>query len=245
MRLLIAEDCPISCEIVRRILRGQNHDITFVADGVEAWETLRRAPAEVDAVILDLVMPGMGGFEVLAYMRESADLRDKPVILCTALGDRLSVIHAARLAVEHYIVKPFTKAVLLEKLAAVSAARDGRGKRDLERAACAELGIDAQAYGELASRLVRDVREWTELSKACCSAGALRKIHLRADALRGAALSLGAPELARELDRAARCVEELDLDRGPFPCELIVSELGAVAGPVAEALARFASRFSA
>ncbi len=240
MRLLIAEDCSISREIVRRILRDQDHHLTFVADGGEAWETLRRAPGDFDAVMLDLVMPRLGGFEVLARMRSAEELRSKPVVLCTALGDRLSVAHAARLAVEHYIVKPYARALLLAKLELVAEALEGADSGRSQCRICASLGIDAETYRELADRLAEDLRVWAEQAQQVACDAALHALLLRTDALRGAALALGAMELSRELDRASRRLEEMHHERELLPCELLASELGGAVHPVMEALARWA-----
>jgi CheY-like chemotaxis protein len=242
MRLLIAEDCGISREIVRRILHTQDHQITFASDGQEAWDTLRASPGGFDAVILDLVMPRLGGFEVLARMRASEALRGKPVILCTALGDRLSVAHAARLSVEHYIVKPYGKAVLCGKLDLVKAALDGQASGGGPGQLCGSLGIDDQARGELTDLLADDVRAWVKQSRTVSSSVTLHALLMRADALRVAALAIGEVELSRELDRAARRIEDMSADRELLPADLIGSELSCATRPVTEVLARLARR---
>lgn len=87
MHLLIAEDAALSRRIIEHILTPKaGYEMTFAEDGEEAWKRLSDNPNRYDVVLLDLIMPRMGGFEVLERIRSRPDLKDKPVVRCTAVG---------------------------------------------------------------------------------------------------------------------------------------------------------------
>lgn len=88
--------------------------------GEEAIEILRAKKEdqtldEICAILLDVMMPDMDGFQLLAKIRESCG--PIPVIMCTALNDQASVVKAIQLGANDFLLKPFRQKVLLEKLA--------------------------------------------------------------------------------------------------------------------------------
>ncbi len=72
-RVLIVDDEPINCEILENILKD-TYDVTCAHDGEEAYEKLRTAGNRFSLILLDLMMPGMDGFEFISLIRDDAQL---------------------------------------------------------------------------------------------------------------------------------------------------------------------------
>jgi two-component system chemotaxis response regulator CheY len=104
---------------MRRIIRGLLKDAGYVnvdeaEDGQVAFQKLQTG--NFDCVITDINMPNMNGFELLAAIKEDEKLKSTPVMMITAESSKDHVIKAAKLGACAYIVKPFSKAVLEEKI---------------------------------------------------------------------------------------------------------------------------------
>ncbi|MCO5123706.1 MAG: response regulator [Rhizobacter sp.] len=118
MRILIVDDFST----MRRIIRGLLKEIGYLnaeeaEDGVAALDALRNA--EFDFVISDINMPNMNGFELLAEIKKDETLRHLPVLMVTAEARKEDIVRAAQEGAAGYIVKPFTKATLEEKVAKI------------------------------------------------------------------------------------------------------------------------------
>lgn len=105
-RILIAEDEPNIVESLSYILRRAEFDVDVAIDGLEALDRLRRSPFA--ALILDLMMPGMNGFDVLRAVRSDKALASLPVIVLTAKGQRRDRETAQQLGASAFITKPFS-----------------------------------------------------------------------------------------------------------------------------------------
>lgn len=118
MRILIADDDPVSRAVLAKILSlHEEHSTTVVEDGAAAWSMLDDPGRSFDVLFLDLNMPKMDGFELLKKIRDNRLLlKSLEVVLCTSSNDRASVIKAATLGARHYLVKPCTEAVVMAKL---------------------------------------------------------------------------------------------------------------------------------
>jgi len=115
MKILIVDDFSTMRRIIRNLLKeiGYNN-----ADEAEDGQVaLAKLKAEAfDFVVSDLNMPNMNGFELLHAVRADAALASLPVLLVTAEAKKEDIITAAQAGASGYIVKPFTKATLEEKL---------------------------------------------------------------------------------------------------------------------------------
>ena len=115
IKFLIVDDFPTMRRIVRNLLKEIGHQNADEAeDGVAALAKLRSAP--FDFVVSDLNMPNMNGFELLRQIRADDKLKTLPVLLVTAEAKKEDIVTAAQIGASGYIVKPFTKATLEEKL---------------------------------------------------------------------------------------------------------------------------------
>src|SRR6266571_229036 len=112
MRILIAEDAPVSRRLLEAHLQKWGHQVTVTADGGEAWMALRADRAPRMAVI-DWMMPGLDGLEVCRRVRLDPETRSVYVILLTARGRREDVIAGLEAGADDYVVKPFDPEDLL------------------------------------------------------------------------------------------------------------------------------------
>src|SRR5690625_4835997 len=104
---------------MRRIIKNLLRDLGFT-NTAEADDGLTGLPmlqsSNFDFLITDWNMPGMSGIELLRAVRKDSRLKDLPVLMVTAEAKRDQIIEAAQAGVNGYVVKPFTAAVLKEKI---------------------------------------------------------------------------------------------------------------------------------
>jgi DNA-binding response OmpR family regulator len=146
LRILVVEDEPRVADLLARGLREAGHAAESSATGEEALERLQGS--EYEAIVLDLGLPGMDGFDVLRALRSSGDAT--PVLILTARDAREDVVLGLDLGADDYLTKPFDFAELAARLRAVS-----------RRATAA--GAPILRWGDLVlDRLRRDVRRGSE-----------------------------------------------------------------------------------
>jgi two-component system NtrC family sensor kinase len=102
-RILAVDDSMTYREILGAALRGEGYDVILVSSGEEALEVL--AIQAVDCVLLDLVMPGIGGTETCRRIKASPMTRDIPVVVLTARDDRASMLESLATGADDYIQK--------------------------------------------------------------------------------------------------------------------------------------------
>ena len=128
-RLLVVDDEEINREIISEYLEGEEYEITMVENGERALAAL--GAQSFDAVILDRMMPGLDGLEVLRRMQHDARLRVVPVIMQTAAAGHDQVAEGLRLGAYYYLTKPYHRDSLV---AVVNSAVDVmRRRRALSR----------------------------------------------------------------------------------------------------------------
>lgn len=114
--LVVDDDAPIR-EVVETVLTVEGHDVELAEDGEQAVDRLRDRDAGMpELVVLDVMMPGRDGLDVLAWMRDDEYAYDVPVILLTAkvqLEDQLS---GWRNGCDAYVTKPFDPDALVEQV---------------------------------------------------------------------------------------------------------------------------------
>ena len=117
-RVLCVDDEPGVVELISLILKPQNVQVDGANSGLEALEAMRQNPP--DAVMLDIMMPGMDGWEVYRQMRADEKLKDIPVIIVTARNSSFEeIIARERAGVSDYVTKPFVPNDLRKSLAKV------------------------------------------------------------------------------------------------------------------------------
>jgi two-component system chemotaxis response regulator CheY len=114
-RFLIVDDFSAMRRIVRGLLREMGCNSAEEAeDGAVALSMLKRS--KFDFVVSDINMPNMNGFDLLAAIKKDDQLKHLPVLLVTAEARKEDIVRAAQEGAAGYIVKPFTKATLEEKV---------------------------------------------------------------------------------------------------------------------------------
>jgi len=117
MRILVVDDFLTMRRVVRGFLREMGFaeaDVAEAAHGTAALEALRAAPADV--VITDIEMPILGGFALLSAIKKNAALRDVPVVMVAAEARKDEIVRSIQAGAAAYLVKPFTRETLEEKL---------------------------------------------------------------------------------------------------------------------------------
>jgi DNA-binding response OmpR family regulator len=101
--VLVVDDDRTVREVVASYLRSGGHTVTEAGNGENALALMQRRPA--DLVVLDLMLPGVGGLEVCARLRETTDV---PIIMLTALGAESDRLVGLGLGADDYVTKPFS-----------------------------------------------------------------------------------------------------------------------------------------
>ncbi|MBI6550461.1 chemotaxis regulatory protein CheY [Xenorhabdus mauleonii] len=115
LRFLVVDDFSTMRRIVRNLLKELGfNNVDEAQDGAEALTKLRTA--EFDFVISDWNMPNIDGLELLKTIRSEEKLAALPVLMVTAEAKKENIIAAAQAGASGYVVKPFTAAILEEKL---------------------------------------------------------------------------------------------------------------------------------
>lgn len=116
LRFLIVDDFSTMRRIVRNLLKESGYtEAEEAEDGVAALQKLRNG--RFDFVVSDINMPNMNGFELLTQIKQDDKLKHLPVLMVTAEARKEDIVAAAQGGAAGYIVKPFTKATLEEKVA--------------------------------------------------------------------------------------------------------------------------------
>jgi DNA-binding response OmpR family regulator len=105
--ILAIDDDPLMQKVIEASLIKDNYKLLFACDGETGLEIAKQHMP--DLILLDVVMPGMDGFEVCQMMRKDDSLLYIPIIIITALDDRDSKIQGLEAGADDYICKPFDK----------------------------------------------------------------------------------------------------------------------------------------
>ena len=114
-RILIVDDAPLNRAILREML-GDTFQLAEAADGAECMAQLEKYGTDIALVLLDMIMPGMDGIQVLEEMQRRELLDDIPVIMITADTSADSMSHAYELGVADYIERPFDVQVVRRRV---------------------------------------------------------------------------------------------------------------------------------
>lgn len=113
-RILVIDDDPDLCELLAEYLEGEGFEVQAVHDGVTG--AARSFDDEPDLVILDVMLPELGGFAVLSRIRERSKV---PVIMLTARGEDVDRIVGLEMGADDYLSKPFNPRELVARIRAI------------------------------------------------------------------------------------------------------------------------------
>lgn len=115
-KILAVDDSPTYLEELAEILRDEGYDVILARSGEEALEMLAAQP--VDCILLDRLMPGLGGTETCRRIKASPGVRDTPLIMLTAMEDRDAMIEGLSTGADDYVLKSSEPDVLRARLSA-------------------------------------------------------------------------------------------------------------------------------
>jgi len=116
--ILIVDDEQIVCDAIAVMLEGLGYDLAFARSGEEALA--KAAEITPDLILLDVIMPGMDGFEVCRRLRADPLLSEVPVIIVTVLGDRDSRLQGIAVGADDFVTKPFDRVELQARIQTIT-----------------------------------------------------------------------------------------------------------------------------
>ena len=128
--ILAVEDEEDIRELLDFNLTRHGFDVAAVESGEEALESI--AKNRPDLVLLDLMLPGMDGFEICKKLKGSDATRDIPVIMLTACGEEADIVTGLELGADDYMTKPFSPRVLIARIKATLRRRPRNKKANTE-----------------------------------------------------------------------------------------------------------------
>ncbi len=121
MRALVIDDDPMIRGLVKDLLEAEGYQIVLAEDGEHGIKILENEPAPVNFrfVVLDVIMPGMNGLDVLTRMRLNVNTQSLPVLMLTGEDKAEDIMAGYSVGADYYITKPFTRQQLLYGLSLI------------------------------------------------------------------------------------------------------------------------------
>lgn len=117
-KILIVDDSPTERHVMGEILTKNGYQVVMAESGEEALAKTKEV--KPDLILMDVVMPGLSGFQATRALAKDDETKHIPVIICTTKGQETDRIWGLRQGAKDYIVKPLEQAELLKKIAALS-----------------------------------------------------------------------------------------------------------------------------
>lgn len=114
-KILIADDEPGIVAPLQFLMERAGYEVLIAYDGEKALNIIR--DQKPDLVLLDIMLPGIDGFEICHRVRSRSDLQQMKIIMVTAMGREVNVTKGMALGADAYIVKPFSNRDIVEKVA--------------------------------------------------------------------------------------------------------------------------------
>lgn len=119
-KLLLVDDEPFNLELMTELLEDAGYEVDTAESGEEGWTLLEAQGERYSTILLDKMMPGISGFEVLRRIKGNPRLEFLPVIMQTAVGAAASVQESLAAGAFYYLTKPFSREMLLAVVEAAS-----------------------------------------------------------------------------------------------------------------------------
>jgi twitching motility two-component system response regulator PilH len=116
-RILVVDDSPTDLYFLSEILRKEGHEVIPAVSGEEA--VAKAKSDRPDVVLMDVVMPGMNGFQATRQIARGEETKHIPVIICTSKSQESDKVWGLRQGARDYLVKPIKPADLIEKISAL------------------------------------------------------------------------------------------------------------------------------
>jgi CheY-like chemotaxis protein len=116
-KILLVEDEEIMVDLLQRKLSREGYEVFVARDGEEGLRKMREMDPKPDLVLLDIIMPKMGGFEVMEEMKKDESLKNIPVIVISNSGQPVELDRAKKLGANDWLIKTeFDPNEVLEKV---------------------------------------------------------------------------------------------------------------------------------
>jgi CheY-like chemotaxis protein len=116
-KILLVEDEEIMIDLLQRKLSKEGYEVSVARDGEEGLKKMREMDPKPDLILLDIVMPKMGGFEVMEEMAKDESLKNIPVIVISNSGQPVELDRAKKLGAKDWLIKTeFDPKEVLEKV---------------------------------------------------------------------------------------------------------------------------------
>src|SRR4030095_7088894 len=147
--ILVIDDEEANRVLLARRLVRQGYSLLFAEAGEAGWATAAREP--VDVILLDVWLPGLSGYGVLARLKSDEALREIPVLILTAVDDAQSVTRCLALGADDYLAKPYDPAVLGARVRACMTKKRARAfalayLRGVARVTAAALAVESGQF---------------------------------------------------------------------------------------------------
>ena len=195
--ILIVDDEEVGRDILEGLLIKEGYELAFAANGQQAVE--KATELTPDLILLDVMLPGMDGYQVCQHLRTDKMLAEVPIIMVTALNDRESRLRGIEAGADDFISKPFNRLELQSRVRTIT--RLNRYRRLLSERALRQQAIEAE---QLKTRFISNVSHElrTPLSIITLLSGNLdRRYHQVSDEKR--------QQMIRDIREQARTLSEL------------------------------------
>ncbi len=115
--IIVVEDERDLADLVALHLEREGYGVTIHENGSEGWEAIQSQ--RPDLVVLDLMLPGMDGFEICRRMRRADETADTPILMMTARGEDIDIVTGLELGADDYCVKPVSPRILVARIRAL------------------------------------------------------------------------------------------------------------------------------
>lgn len=142
--ILVVDDEKDIRDLIEFNLTKNNYGVRTVGSGEEALAAIQKEVP--DAVLLDLMLPGIDGLEVCKQLRADAATKELPIIMISAKGEEADVVVGLELGADDYVTKPFSPRVLLARIRAVVRRREESKQEKSQFIASERLSIDLERH---------------------------------------------------------------------------------------------------
>ncbi len=162
-RVLAVDDNEMNRDVLSRRLQREGHTVAVAPGGAEALEMARSQP--FDVILLDIVMPGMNGLQVLEQLKADPQLQHIPVVMISALDEMDSVVRSIEIGAEDYLPKPFEPAILRARVGACLEKKRLRDReiQHLQQIEAERKRADDLLHVILPAQIVKELKERNEV----------------------------------------------------------------------------------
>jgi twitching motility two-component system response regulator PilH len=117
-KILLVDDSPSELELMSHYLKDSGYNLIHATSAKEALD--KAASEQLDAIITDVVMPGMSGFELCRSLKKNPSTRKLPIVICSSKNLEIDRLWAMKQGADAYVTKPYTREQLLRAIKSVT-----------------------------------------------------------------------------------------------------------------------------